>query len=95
MWITLPAILFGILLLNAAFKDPRTAGRRLNNGFRELGNMAGKTKRQIIGKVGPPQTINNIPNGDQVFKWIAYGYSIEIRFDANGKFMNIESEKVM
>jgi hypothetical protein len=69
-------------------------GRRLHRSFLQLGDMTGKTLREIISVVGAPQAASSIGAGKTLLQWQATGFYIAILFTGDGRFEKITSESV-
>ncbi len=69
-----------------------SSGSSLQKKFIRLGDMTGKTRKEIISSVGPPSAISAMPNGGQLLQWQATGYHIAILFSENGMFKGIQHE---
>ncbi len=67
-------------------------GRNLKKKFKNLGNLAGMKKEQIIEKAGKPDTVSSLENGIQLLQWRRYGYRIAIKFDYQNNFKGIIQE---
>ena len=55
-------------------------GRKLHEKFVKLGNLQGRSKRQILVMVGQPTSISHFPEGKTLLQWQATGFHIARRF---------------
>ena len=53
----------------------------LRRKIASLGELKGKTKRELIDAAGPPQVEVVADNGRQVLTWVSPEYSISVTFD--------------
>lgn len=67
-------------------------GHNLRARFRAAGVLKGRTKDEIIAKVGSPQRVMNLPNGQSLLLWQATGYHIDLGFDENDICLGVQSE---
>src|SRR6478609_6310281 len=61
------------------------SSRALANRFHRIGSLSGMTKEEIVKRVGLPQSIKAMPEG-QLVQWNTEGFHVSIRFDKEGKF---------
>ncbi len=84
--------LFGGLILywiiQYAVKAP---GRTLQQKFANLGMLAGKRKDEIVGVVGPPNSISQHAEGE-LLQWIATSYHVALLFDDSGVCLGVTHE---
>lgn len=63
-------------------------GLKMANKFQKLGNIRGKPIAEIVGKVGKPNSVSAMTDG-QLYQWIktgifgGYHYSISVDADGN------------
>ena len=62
----------------------RAPGRRLRRQFVALGNVKGKTRKQIVKVVGPPAQETLLPDGRTLLQWRTTGYHIALVFEKTG-----------
>ncbi|MFE6072107.1 hypothetical protein [Streptomyces sp. NPDC056525] len=67
------------------------SGRRLQQGFAELGDLTGRTADEIIASVGAPISQSMAGPGQTLLQWQGDGYHIGILFE-QGQFVGIMSE---
>jgi hypothetical protein len=65
--------------------------RGLSQRFYSLGDMRGKTERQIYSAVGPPQSISHLGDS-KLLQWQRTGYHIAISFGHDGLCRGITHE---
>ncbi len=87
------SILF-IVMFILQFVDS-TSGVRLQRKFVQLGNLRGVHYEDIVDKVGKPNAISDIKNGQHLVQWIATGYCIALIFDKNDICLGISSQTVV
>jgi len=87
-------IIGGLVLFVIISLVVKSPGRSLQIKFQKLGNMTGRRKQEIIAAAGPPSSISATGDGGQLLQWMATGYHIAIRFDANGMFRGITHEYI-
>jgi hypothetical protein len=73
----------GILLYSLTKMSVLSKGRSLQTSFRRLGRIAGRTRREIVQAVGPPNSVSSLAAGKTVLQWMAPGYHIALRFAGN------------
>jgi hypothetical protein len=73
-----------MLVFDESLKSFRYKGRLLQARFREIGNPAGKTRREIVALVGAPTKVRPLPEGKTALHWIARGYDIVLQFAGSG-----------
>jgi hypothetical protein len=66
-------------------------GHDVSRRFRALGNLYGKSKREIIDAVGAPSSVSYLGR-TQLVQWNTRGYHIALRFDENEMFAGIQHE---
>ncbi|MCQ6553783.1 hypothetical protein NPS70_11340 [Streptomyces sp. C10-9-1] len=66
-------------------------GRRLQQGFAELGDLTGRTADEIIASVGAPISQSMMGPGQVLLQWQGDAYHIGILFE-QGQFAGITSE---
>ncbi len=74
----------GLILYAIIHSIVRAPGMSLAGKFRGLGTLKGRTRDEIIARVGPPQSASAQPGGKTLLQWQATGYHIALRFDENG-----------
>ncbi|MFD7963011.1 hypothetical protein ACFV5J_19635 [Streptomyces zaomyceticus] len=67
------------------------SGRRLQQGFAELGDLTGRTADEIIASVGAPISQSMTGPGQTLLQWQSDGYHVGILFE-QGQFAGITSE---
>ena len=55
--------------------------RELHQKFVELGDLTGKSKDEIIAKVGSPTSISGLANGKTLLQWQTTGCHMALRFN--------------
>jgi hypothetical protein len=83
-WIYVGPIVGGLILYGIIAAIVSVPGNVLAQKFGELGTLTGKTKEEIISKVGQPNSISAAIDGGQVLQWLAAGYHIVLLFDKDG-----------
>jgi hypothetical protein len=58
-------------------------GRALQKKFATLGNLAGRTKEEIIELVGYPTAITALTEDDSLLQWQAVGYHVALKFNGD------------
>lgn len=74
-FILIPLIPFIFALLRAATTE------NVQNEFQRLGTLKGKSKREIILSVGPPNSVSALSHGKSLLQWQRNGYHIALIFD--------------
>ncbi len=75
-------VFIGGIVLYAIISAMTTApGRSLQNKFVNMGTLTGKSKNEIISRVGSPNSISALPDGKVVLQWMATGYHIALIFN--------------
>ena len=69
----------------------QSKGKQVAEKFSRLGNLIGKTEKQITLFVGPPNSISNFDDGRKVLQWLFDGYHIALIFK-NGICKGISHE---
>ena len=82
--IVLPA-LGGLVLYSLIRMSVLNKGRNLQARFRGLGRIAGKTRRDIVRAVGPPNSISSLAGGKALLQWLSPGYHIALRFNGQAE----------
>jgi hypothetical protein len=70
----------GILLYSLTKMSVLSKGRNLQASFRGLGQIAGKTRVDIVQAVGPPNSISSLAGDKTILQWISPGDHIALRF---------------
>jgi len=83
IWFALP-LLGGLLLFALISAGVRAPGQLLAQKFAALGTLKGRPMQEIVAAVGPPSAQSGAAGGKQVLQWMATGYHIVLRFDAEG-----------
>ena len=73
-------IFFGYRYQISQFNKP---GDELAEKFLFLGKLVGKTREQIIAKVGYPTSRSVMSEGKELLQWQAGGYHIALLFDGD------------
>ena len=60
--------------------------------FVELGNLQGKSFKEITDKVGMPSSVSSVGDGTTLKQWMATGYHVALLFDENDICLGISSE---
>lgn len=58
-------------------------GRKLRHKFESSGQLAGKTKAEIVAAVGSPSFVSETSDGKTLCQWRKTGFHIELAFDAD------------
>ena len=74
--------------------DVTAPGRELHRRFIVLGDMVGKSERDIEVAVCSPNAISSMADGRRLLQWQATGYHIAILFGPDHRFMRITHESV-
>jgi hypothetical protein len=74
--------------------DVTAPGRELHRRFTALGDMTGKTEREIELAVCSPNAISSMDAGKRLLQWQATGYHIAILFGPDHRFLKITHESV-
>jgi hypothetical protein len=59
--------------------------------FRSLGILTGKSRQEIISKVGSPTSVSTLAHG-QLLQWQEPGFHIALKFDERGMFQGVTHE---
>jgi hypothetical protein len=95
------AYIIGIVAIGAfliriflSILQPSNPGGALNKKFVALGSLTGKTKAEIVARVGQisAQTVN--PDNSFTCTWAAGNYAITVQFDTNQRAQKIIHEKL-
>lgn len=71
-------------LSNLSKKKSVTApGKALYQKFVDIGILQGKSKNEIIAKVGSPTSISGLPQGKTLLQWQATGCHMALRFNGD------------
>lgn len=87
-------IVIGLALTWILKKYVVLPGRNLRSKFQAAGTLKGRTKSEIIGKVGAPQSTASYPDGTSLLQWQATGYHICLGFDQNNVCLGVQSEYI-
>lgn len=79
----IPAIILSALFFGLQSAAVTSKGRSLAKSFGGLGDMTGMSKDKIIGTVGSPTSVSELPGGKTLLQWQETGYHIAIRFDGD------------
>ncbi|MBU5626980.1 hypothetical protein KQI82_08685 [Oscillibacter sp. MSJ-2] len=85
-------IIGGLVLYGFISFCVKLPGKGLNAQFVELGNLKGKSFKEITDKVGMPSSISSMGDGTTLKQWMATGYHIALEFDENDICLGISSE---
>jgi len=88
----LVAIGYGLFWITR--KSVAVPGRALRSKFQAAGVLKGCPKADIIGKVGPPQSVSNVLDGTTLLQWQAPGYHICLLFDKENICSGVQSEYI-
>lgn len=73
-----------------------TAEGNLQKRFQKLGNMAGRTRQEIVAHVGEPNSVSQAGGGKVLLQWLKTSqtgaYHISLLFDAAGRCEGITHE---
>lgn len=67
-------------------------GYILNQRFCSLGTLTGKSLKEIVAKVGGPQSVSAMGDGTILRQWQATGYHIALLFDKDDICLGIANE---
>lgn len=84
-------ILGGIVLYAVINSVVRSPGRSLAKKFVSLGNIQGKSYREVVAVCGNPTAMSSTENG-KLCQWMATGYHIALLFDEEDKCVGITHE---
>ena len=84
-------IIGGLILYAIISAGVRAPGRSLGNKFASLGNVQGKSYREIVAICGAPTSVSTVEGG-KLCQWMATGYHIALLFDADDKCLGISHE---
>jgi len=76
-------ILFRVLSSASRHASKQEKNARILNGFRNLGNMRGKTKAEIIRQVGEPSHISYLADNKSLLQWISPNFHVALQFDGD------------
>lgn len=85
-------ILGGIILYGIMVSVAKLPGKGLSQRFVELGQLTGKSFKEITDQVGAPNSVSALGDGKTVKQWIASGYHIALIFDQNDICLGVSSE---
>jgi hypothetical protein len=77
------------LFMQASVRSP---GISLAAKFQNLGNIIGVPKTEIVARVGNPNSVSAMGNGQQLCQWLKAGYHISLMFDADGNCLGVTHE---
>jgi len=77
------AVIHGVVFGPAIFFKQKVAG---------LGPVVGKTDREIEARLGRPTDVSATPDGGRLLQWQRSGYSLALKFDANGTCLGVVGE---
>jgi hypothetical protein len=72
--------------------DVTAPGRELHRRFEVLGDLTGKTEREIQDATCSPTSIASMAHGNRLLQWQATGYHIAILFGPDHRFLKVSSE---
>jgi hypothetical protein len=75
------ALIGGLVLFAVISTLVKAPGNVLQQKFRGLGQLPGKTKAEIIAAVGPPNSVSAAANGKTLLQWIIPGYHVALLFE--------------
>jgi hypothetical protein len=67
------------------------SSRRMATRFHNLRSMRGMYKATIIQKVGIPQSVSSVEDGE-ILTWSTSGFNASIKFDMDGLFAGVVYE---
>jgi len=85
-------IVGGLVLYGIISFCVKLPGRGLQAKFVELGNLQGKSFKEITDKVGMPSSVSSVGDGTTLKQWMATGYHVALLFDENDICLGISSE---
>ena len=86
------ALLGGFALNRVISGVVKVPGLLLEQNFKSMSGVVGKTKTEIIAVVGNPSSVSRMPNGETLLQWMATGYHIALAFQGERcKAINHES----
>jgi hypothetical protein len=80
---TILTILAGLILFGVITALVRAPGQNLHAKFVELGELKGRSRKEIEAAVGPPNAVSAIADGKSVCQWMQTGYHIALLFDGD------------
>jgi len=86
-------IIVGIIVVGFGGAVNAIMSQNLQKKFISLGNMMGKTDRDIIAVVGKPDSIINVGGVGLVYLWISDNYQVSLSFQ-DGKCTGIVQETI-
>ena len=95
-WLTSFGIIIvgGLVIYWVLQKVVLLPGRSLRSKFRAAGVLKGRTKAEIVSKVGQPQYSTKYDGGTSLLMWQATGYHASLRFDINDVCLGVDDEYV-
>ena len=84
MWLLfLGPLVLGVLLFVVMRALTMAPGRRLQARFIAMGQLAGRTKAEIVATVGEPDAQTAMAGGKCLCQWLASGYHIALIFNGD------------
>ena len=95
-WLTSFGIIIvgGLVIYWVLQKVVLLPGRSLRSKFRAAGVLKGRTKAEIVSKVGQPQYSTKYDGGTSLLMWQETGYHASLRFDINDVCLGVDDEYV-
>lgn len=95
-WIWVLPTIGGLILYALTNAGVRAPGHSLNKKFVSLGNLKGKSLKEITDVCGNPSSYSTSIGADgnpiKIIQWMATGYHIVLLFDSNDICLGISSE---
>ena len=96
IWYWVLPIIGGLVLYGLTNESVKEPGRSLNKKFVSLGNLKGKTLKEITDVCGDPNSYSTSIGADgnpvKIIQWMATGYHIVLLFDSDDICLGISSE---
>lgn len=84
-------LVFAVLMAMGNASCRNGGAYNVSRRFRDLGNMRGKTRHEIVQYVGAPTSVSH-GHGYSLLQWQVPGYHIALKFDDKGMFAGIAHE---
>lgn len=94
MFIALLILLIIIIVVAPAARanSARNASQALLDRMGELGDVTQHGYRDVVAKLGNPNSIDGRPGGGRFVQWITPHYHVAMTFDADGQCLGIGHE---
>lgn len=79
-WIAVTGLTAAMLIACISMFIQSVSGMFLDKKFVQLGNLAGKTKREIVEVVGNPNVITQLGDDATIQEWNSPRYGISLKF---------------